>query len=311
MAKNDATLRNLKNQVGQLATELRNRPQGALPSDIENPRNLGKEHCKALTLRSGKKVEPNIVEVEKEPTTPRFRRSSTKIASKDESTRITPSNETTTTLPSKTCKCTEIQFKKFLDILKQLHINIPLVKALKQIPNYVKFMKDILSKKRRLREFETLRESIEGIHGGNDATLRNLKNQVGQLATELRNRPQGALPSDIENPRNLGKEHCKALTLRSGKKVEPNIVEVEKEPTDAQDLEEVQPSVEIPVSPEPESAKPDKVTSGPANSDQLTMSFDAELPPKTNQLESVPVMKPPPPYPQRLEMSGDSIQEVP
>ncbi|KAJ9550857.1 hypothetical protein OSB04_014902 [Centaurea solstitialis] len=48
------------------------------------------------------------------------------------------------------------QFKKFLDIFKQLHINIPLVEALEQMPNYVKFLKDILSKKRKLNEFETV-----------------------------------------------------------------------------------------------------------------------------------------------------------
>ena len=40
--------------------------------------------------------------------------------------------------------------------MKQLNINIPLVEALEQMPSYVKFMKDILSKKRRLGEFETV-----------------------------------------------------------------------------------------------------------------------------------------------------------
>ncbi|XP_024962591.1 uncharacterized protein LOC112502823 [Cynara cardunculus var. scolymus] len=48
------------------------------------------------------------------------------------------------------------QFKKFLDIFKQLHINIPLVEALEQMPSYVKFFKDILHKKRRLNEFKTV-----------------------------------------------------------------------------------------------------------------------------------------------------------
>ncbi|KAG8478888.1 hypothetical protein CXB51_028742 [Gossypium anomalum] len=65
------------------------------------------------------------------------------------------------------------------------------------------------------------------------ATLKNLENQMGQLATELKNRPKCALPSDTENPRNPRKEHCKALTLRSGKTVEPNTIEAEKEPADA------------------------------------------------------------------------------
>ncbi|KAA3463847.1 Retrovirus-related Pol polyprotein from transposon 17.6 [Gossypium australe] len=41
-----------------------------------------------------------------------------------------------------------VQFKKFLDVLKKLHINILVVEALEQMPNYVKFMKDILSIKK-------------------------------------------------------------------------------------------------------------------------------------------------------------------
>ncbi|XP_062112808.1 uncharacterized protein LOC133823966 [Humulus lupulus] len=48
----------------------------------------------------------------------------------------------------------DAQFKKFLDVLKQLCINIPLVEALKQMPNYAKKLKDILTGKRRLVEFE-------------------------------------------------------------------------------------------------------------------------------------------------------------
>ncbi|XP_062086335.1 uncharacterized protein LOC133792444 [Humulus lupulus] len=48
------------------------------------------------------------------------------------------------------------QFRKFLDLLKDLHINIPLVEALEKMPNYVKFLKDILTRKRRLGEFETV-----------------------------------------------------------------------------------------------------------------------------------------------------------
>ena len=46
------------------------------------------------------------------------------------------------------------QFTKFLEVFKKLHINIPFTDALEQMPSYVKFMKEILSKKRRLSEFE-------------------------------------------------------------------------------------------------------------------------------------------------------------
>ncbi|XP_024961928.1 uncharacterized protein LOC112502288 [Cynara cardunculus var. scolymus] len=50
----------------------------------------------------------------------------------------------------------ELQFKKFIDVFKQLHINIPLVEAIEQMPSYAKFLKDILSKKKKLNEFETV-----------------------------------------------------------------------------------------------------------------------------------------------------------
>ena len=48
------------------------------------------------------------------------------------------------------------QFTKFMEVFKKLHINIPFVDALEQMPSYVKFMKNILSKKRRLSDFKTV-----------------------------------------------------------------------------------------------------------------------------------------------------------
>ena len=41
-------------------------------------------------------------------------------------------------------------------MFKKLHISIPFVDALEQMPSYFKFMKDILSRKRRLSDFETV-----------------------------------------------------------------------------------------------------------------------------------------------------------
>ncbi|XP_012461552.1 uncharacterized protein LOC105781573 [Gossypium raimondii] len=39
------------------------------------------------------------------------------------------------------------------------------------------------------------------------ATLKNLENQMGQLAIELRSRPQGALPNDTKNFEKFGSKH--------------------------------------------------------------------------------------------------------
>ena len=46
------------------------------------------------------------------------------------------------------------QFGKFLEIFKNLHINIPFVDALEQMPSYVKFTKDILTNKRKPSDYE-------------------------------------------------------------------------------------------------------------------------------------------------------------
>ena len=48
-----------------------------------------------------------------------------------------------------------------MDIFKKLHINIPFAEALEKMPRYVKFMKDILSKKRKLGEYDTIAPSEE------------------------------------------------------------------------------------------------------------------------------------------------------
>ncbi|KAA3473879.1 Retrotransposon gag protein [Gossypium australe] len=85
----------------------------------------------------------------------------------------------------------------------------------------------------------------------NDATLRSLENQMSKIANELQYRPQGALSSDTDNLRKLGKENCKAVILRSGRTLEPKEVEVEDEPPKKY---ENQPIVEIPTIEKPDSA---------------------------------------------------------
>ena len=46
----------------------------------------------------------------------------------------------------------EEQFSKFLEIFKKIEINIPFAEAITQMPNYAKFMKDILSKRKKIAE---------------------------------------------------------------------------------------------------------------------------------------------------------------
>ena len=46
----------------------------------------------------------------------------------------------------------EEQFSKFLNMFKKIEINIPFSEALTQMPHFEKFMKDLLSKKRKFIE---------------------------------------------------------------------------------------------------------------------------------------------------------------
>ncbi|XP_060960154.1 uncharacterized protein LOC133030995 [Cannabis sativa] len=179
MAKNDAviqsqaaSLRNLEVQLGQLlANDLKNRPQGTLPSDTENPRRDCKEHCKAVTLRSGKIIESNVAatgskepssiqkegEMKKKPATSAAEIPPVVTASNQHFVAEKSLQKPPPPFPQRFKKQQDDgQFRRFLDVLKQLHINIPLVEALEQMPTYVKFLKDILTKKKRLGEFETV-----------------------------------------------------------------------------------------------------------------------------------------------------------
>ena len=40
------------------------------------------------------------------------------------------------------------KYRRFITMLKQLSINVPLIEALEQMPGYAKFMKDMVTKKR-------------------------------------------------------------------------------------------------------------------------------------------------------------------
>ncbi|GJR83043.1 hypothetical protein Tco_0146263 [Tanacetum coccineum] len=69
---------------------------------------------------------------------------------------VQPSNEVQTPLvpfPRRLRKeKKEAQQRKFLEYLKQLHINLHFIEALAQIPKYAKFLKGLLTNKARLEE---------------------------------------------------------------------------------------------------------------------------------------------------------------
>ena len=166
-----AQLRNLEVQMGQMANLLTERQPGSLPSNSEvNSRRDGNEHVKVVTLRSGKELEtqeksPVIEEVETKKVI--------QTGQNDDEDREQPQEKqyvgnimeardnsqpiATIPYPQRLKKHKlDKQFTKFMEVFKKLHINIPFADALEQMPSYVKFMKDILSQKRRLADFETV-----------------------------------------------------------------------------------------------------------------------------------------------------------
>ena len=153
--------------MGQMANLLTERQPGSLPSNSEvNPRRDGNEHVKAVMLRSGKELEtqgqsPVIEEVETEKVIQPGQNDDADKEQPNEKQSAENTTEARVSLPIpypqrlKKHKLDK-QFTKFMEVFKKLHINIPFVDALEQIPSYVKFMKDILSQKKRLVDFETV-----------------------------------------------------------------------------------------------------------------------------------------------------------
>ncbi|XP_062099647.1 uncharacterized protein LOC133805475 [Humulus lupulus] len=166
MTETRSSIRNLETQIGKLATLMANRAQGNLPSTTEvNP----KEQCQAITLRSGNKYEGASVEQSNEDKV-QDQQEQGVVEKKQGENKVTedlPTKEATPQVsidhhikipyPQRLCKNNlHKQFSKFLEIFKKLHINIPFAEALEQMPRYVKFMKDILAKKRKLEEYKTV-----------------------------------------------------------------------------------------------------------------------------------------------------------
>ena len=160
-----AQLRSLEAQMGQMANLLIERQPGSLPSNSEvNPRRDGNEHVKAVMLRSGKELEakgqsPVIEEVETEKVIQTGQNDDANKEQLNEKQSEENSTEAKAILSIPYPQCLkkhklDKQFTKFMDVFKKLHINIPFADALEQMPSYVKFMKDILSQKRRLADFE-------------------------------------------------------------------------------------------------------------------------------------------------------------
>ena len=153
----EASIHNLEKQIGQLAKMMSERPPGSLPSSTENN---PKEQAKAITLRSGKELQADKEDEQLRVGPSSQEKDKGEPESKDAERRTPPVvKEYVPRVPYPArlnqSKDKE-QFGKFLDLFKQLHINIPFVEALSQMPKYAKFLKDLLSNKRKLEDVSTV-----------------------------------------------------------------------------------------------------------------------------------------------------------
>ncbi|KAA3483471.1 Transposon Ty3-I Gag-Pol polyprotein [Gossypium australe] len=123
------SVKEVTNAIEQLTKLMSERPQGRLPSNTKiNP----KEQIQAITAQDSKGLEePNLMPENKVDEEYQPRIPYPEAIKRDDS---------------------EEQLGKFLKLLKKLHINLPLLEALFQMPDSRKFLKQLLTNKRKIDE---------------------------------------------------------------------------------------------------------------------------------------------------------------
>ncbi|GJR08695.1 reverse transcriptase domain-containing protein [Tanacetum coccineum] len=174
---NQASVQNLETKFARLADKQSGRPSGSLPSNAQpNPKGHNSkayqqpqarnEHVNVVFTRSGKSynlpVNPNDQQDNSE--TP------IKFDSDDEDNEPTPQPKTQNPKPVKETQLPkpyklkisypqrlrkekmEAQYGKFLDMIRAVRINVPLIDVLAGMPNYRKFLKELISNKHKIEQ---------------------------------------------------------------------------------------------------------------------------------------------------------------
>ncbi|CAN6685971.1 unnamed protein product [Malus baccata var. baccata] len=167
----------LKKQMGQMAEFLGQfRENGKLPSTtVVNPKG-GFESAKAITLRSGKEVrnkEDEKIQLEEDENTyptarvpspmPQTSKTSHPSTSGKNVPNVVISN---TNLPNVPFPRRFAQSKKeeseedILDTFRKVQVNIPLLDAIKQVPRYAKFLKELCTTRKRISNKEVVKDDV-------------------------------------------------------------------------------------------------------------------------------------------------------
>ena len=146
-----ATIRNLEGQISQISQQLSTRPLGSLPSNTEeNPKRVN-----AIMLRSGKELK--VIDKEDQAHEETSVKDKGKKKGKEPKPEAPAMQSYVPPVPFPgrlKQRELEAQFSRFCDIFQKLQINIPLLDALKQIPSYAKFLKELLTNKRSINNTE-------------------------------------------------------------------------------------------------------------------------------------------------------------
>ncbi|XP_019178826.1 PREDICTED: uncharacterized protein LOC109173960 [Ipomoea nil] len=159
------SIQHLESQVSQLASTVsRLESQGKLPSQtVVNP----KQNVSAIALRSGKELKEHTQvrktpnqdeETEKEVSQPQ--NDQNLIGELPKSLVIPPP------FPSRLAKSKKNEEEKeILETFRKIEVNIPLLDAIKQIPRYAKFLKELCTNKRKLKgnEIVSMGENVSAI----------------------------------------------------------------------------------------------------------------------------------------------------
>ncbi|XP_070667824.1 uncharacterized protein [Malus domestica] len=166
----------LKKQMGQMAEFLGQfRENGKLPSTtVVNPKG-GFESAKAITLRSGKEVrnkEDEKIQLEEEEHTYPTARVALPMPQPPKTSHPSTSGKnvpnvviSNTNLPNVPFPRRFAQLKKeesekdILDTFRKVQVNIPLLDAIKQVPRYAKFLKELCITRKRISNKEVVKIS--------------------------------------------------------------------------------------------------------------------------------------------------------
>lgn len=166
-----ASIQNLEEKFDRLAVKQANRPPGSLPSNTTpNPRGSTSkpyqppparhEHVNAITTRHGTSYEPppnhsqtqSAVEIDSEEED----EPSPQKKSKTKETPVPRPYKPKIPYPKRLRKeKMEAQYGKFLDMIRAVRINVPLIDVIAGMPNYGKFLKKLVSNKNKLEQIST------------------------------------------------------------------------------------------------------------------------------------------------------------